>query len=389
MDKIKLLTGKNPKEYESVATEIINNADVALFKELVARDDYLFDFVKANVAKRLEKVCNKDNYKSLLKFLDIYSPYYEDFIASTLALFADKDVENTMLENLKNGSEDAKIYSAGFFSYKKDDRALALLNEYAFSDDGSLSENCARALSKLNSKTAYNKAIKMLEVDDDFEQLKAVNFLVAYQDKDALKYLFKAMKNSKMSENIAEDIPYLVPLTDLLQTEYNEDAILTFCYIVNGLVELLPVSQVIDFRFYEFIERLLNSSPTGASAVALFLAKEKFNMITENEEYLFDEDKNTKNEVNDIKNLLNNANLYPMTSFLYEELYEESDFIFFVLEIVRDEDSLVPLLNGNNQTVIIKVMELLKAQNLLKEEYKELALSKITDENLKIIARAL
>ena len=86
MDKIKLLTGKNPKEYESVATEIINNADVALFKELVARDDYLFDFVKANVAKRLEKVCNKDNYKSLLKFLDIYSPYYEDFIASTLAL---------------------------------------------------------------------------------------------------------------------------------------------------------------------------------------------------------------------------------------------------------------------------------------------------------------
>ena len=87
--------------------------------------------------------------------------------------------------------------------------------------------------------------------------------------------------------------------------------------------------------------------------------------------------------------MLNNANLYPMTSFLYEELYEESDFIFFVLEIVRDEDSLVPLLNGNNQTVIIKVMELLKAQNLLKEEYKELALSKITDENLKIIARAL
>ena len=253
MDKIKLLTGKNPKEYESVATEIINNADVALFKELVARDDYLFDFVKANVAKRLEKVCNKDNYKSLLKFLDIYSPYYEDFISSTLALFADKDVENTMLEKLKNGSEDAKIYSAGFFSYKKDDRALALLNEYAFSDDGSLSENCARALSKLGSKTAYDKAIKMLEVDDDFEQLKAVNFLVAYQDKDALKYLFKAMKNSKMSENIAEDIPYLVPLTDLLQTEYNEDAILTFCYIVNGLVELLPVSQVIDFRFYEFI----------------------------------------------------------------------------------------------------------------------------------------
>ena len=130
-------------------------------------------------------------------------------------------------------------------------------------------------------------------------------------------------------------------------------------------------------------------SPSGAVAVALFLAKEKFNIITENEEYLFDEDKNTKNEVNDIKNLLNNANLYPMTSFIYEELYEESPFIFFALEIIRDEESLVSLLSGENQTVIIKVMELLKSQNLLTADYKAKALTKITDENLKVVANAL
>lgn len=389
MDKIKQLTGKNAKEYEPVAAQIINNADVELFKELVSKDDYLFDFVKANVAQRLENACNKENYKNLLKFLDIYSPYYEDFITSTLSLYGDEEVRDIMLDKFKNGSDDAKIYAAGFFSYKEDNRALQLLNEYAFDDDTSLSENCARALAKLGNRDAYDMAIAKLSSDDDFEQMKAVNFLVAYQDKDALKPLFDVMKKSKMSENIAEDIPYLVPLPDLLQTEYHDDAILTFCYIVNGLVELIPVSQIIGFRFYEFIERLLKSSPSGASAAALFLAKEKFNMITENEEYLFDEDKNTKNEVNDIKTLLNNANLYPMTSFLYEELYEESDFIFFVLEIIRDEDSLVSLLSGDNQTVIIKVMELLKAQNLLKDEYKQKALSKITDENLKVVANAL
>lgn len=389
MDKIKQLTGKNPKEYETVASMMINNADVALFEELVSKDDFLFDFIKANVSKRLEKAVNKDNYKNLLEFLDIYSPYYEDFLASSLALYADNEVVGIMLDKLKSGSDSAKIYAAGFFAYKEDDRALKLLNEYAFSDDSSLSENCARALSKLGNRKAYDIAIKKLSSDDNFEQMKAVNYLVAFQDKSAIKDLFRVMKSSAMSENIAEDIPYLVPLTDMLQTEYHEDAILAFCYIVNGLVELIPVSQVIDFRFYEFIEKLLKSSPSGAGAVALFLAKEKFNMITENEEYLFDEDNNTKNEVNDIKNLLNNANLYPMTSFLYEELYEESDFIFFVLEIVRDEDSLVSLLNGENQTVIIKVMELLKAQNLLKDEYKTLALSKISDENLKVVAKAL
>lgn len=389
MDKIKKLTGKNQSEYEAVAGEIINNADVSLFKELVSRDDFLFDFIKSNVAQRLEKACNKDNYKNLLKFLNIYSPYYEDFIASTLAQYGDDSITEVMLEKLKEGSISEKIYAAGFFSYKKDSRALPLLQKYAFSDDSSLSENCARALARLENTDAYETAIKKLLSDDDFEQMTAANFLVAYQDKRALAPLFETMKKSKMSENIAELIPYLSPLPELLRTEYNDDAILTFCYIVNGLVELVPVSQIIDFRFYEFIEKLLKTSPSGASSVALFLAKEKFNMITENEEYLFDEDKNTKNEVNDIKNLLNNANLYPMTSFLYEELYEESDFIFFVLDIVRDEDSLVSLLNGDNQTVIIKVMELLKAQGLLKEEYKKLALSKIEDENLKVVALAL
>ena len=389
MDKIKLLTGKNPQDYEPIAFDIINNSNVELFEELVSKDDYLFDFVKSNVAQRLEKVCTKQNYKNLLNFLDVYSPYYEDFITSTLAQFADEEVTNILLEKLASGTTNEKIYSAGFFAYNKDDRALKYLNEYAFDDDTSLSENCARALSKIEDRTAYNLALEKLESNDDFEQIKAVNFLVAYQDKSALKNIFEDMKKSSLSENIAEDIPYLENLPDMLDSEFQEDAILTFCYIVNGLVELIPVSQVITFRFYEFIDRLLRMSPTGASAVALFLAKDKFNMITENEEYLFDEDKNTKNEVNDIKNLLNNANLYPMTSFLYEELFEESPFIFFVLEIIRDEDSLVSLLSGDNQTVIIKVMELLKSQDLLKEAYKQTALSKITDENLKVVANAL
>ena len=389
MDKIKQLTGKNQKEYEPIAQHLIDNADIDLFKKLISQDDFLFDFVKENVAHRLERACNKNNYKNLLKFLDIYSPYYEDFITSTLAQYGDDQITDYMLEKFKTGSTSEKTYAAGYFSYVKDESALYLLQEHAFSDESSLSENCARALAKLNNSDTFNIAVNKLNSDDIFEQMSAANFLVAYQDKRALKPLFSAMKKSKMSENIAELIPYLAPLPDLLQSEFSEDAILTFCYIINGLVELIPASQIINFRLYEFIEKLIKASPSGASAVALFLAKDKFNMITENEEYLFDEDKNTKNEVNDIKMLLNNTNIYNLTSFLYEELYEESDFIFFVLDIVRDEDSLVSLLNGKNQTVIIKVMELLKAQGLLKEEYKNIALSSISDESLKSIANAL
>ena len=61
-DKLKKLTGKNPSDFEPVAYSLINNPDVELFAQLVEKEDYLYDFVKDNVAKRLSKVCNQDNY---------------------------------------------------------------------------------------------------------------------------------------------------------------------------------------------------------------------------------------------------------------------------------------------------------------------------------------
>ena len=69
-EKLKKLTGKNKNDYERIAAEIVNNADTALFKELVENDGYLFDFVKQNVAQRLAAACNETNYRNLLKFFD-------------------------------------------------------------------------------------------------------------------------------------------------------------------------------------------------------------------------------------------------------------------------------------------------------------------------------
>ena len=231
MDLIKNLTGKDPKGYEPVAKHIINTPDVELFKELVSKDDFLFDFIKQNVAQRLAKACNAQNFKNLFQFLKIYSPYYDEFISSTLAQYADKNVENKMLELLKNGTEAEKTYSASFFSYIENNLALEDLRKYAYSDNQDLANNCARALAKLNDKESYNQAIQKLNSKDSFEQYAAVKFLVNYQDTNALKDLFNTMKNSAMAENIASEIPFLTPLISLLNTEYNDDAILAFCYI--------------------------------------------------------------------------------------------------------------------------------------------------------------
>lgn len=389
MDLIKNLTGKDPKGYEPVAERIINTSDTELFSELVSRDDFLFDFIKQNVAQRLAKACNKSNYKNLFNFLQIYSPYYDDFIASTLAQYADKEDEGRMLELLKNGTEPEKTYAASFFSYIENPSALEDLRKNAYSQNSDLAVNCARALSKLEDRESYNQAIEKLKSNDSFEQYAAVKFLVNYQDTNAIKDLLSAMKHTGMAENIAAEIPYLCSLNSLLNTDYNDDAILVFCYILNGLVELIPISQIIDYEFYSFIDTLMKASPTGPIAVALMTAKEKFNLFVENEEYLFDEDKNTKNEVNDINILLNSIKTNKYTSFLYEELYEESDFIYFVMELIKDSDSIASLLTGSNQTVILKAMSLLKSMGQLTEEYKQTGIANITDENIKSVAMAL
>ena len=63
MDLIKKLTSKDAKDYEPVAAQIMDTGDVELFKELIEKDDFLFDFIKENVAKRLEKATNKNNFK--------------------------------------------------------------------------------------------------------------------------------------------------------------------------------------------------------------------------------------------------------------------------------------------------------------------------------------
>ena len=134
-DLIKKLTSKNKTDYEPVAHQLINTPDISLFEELVNQDDFLFDFVKRNVSQRLQNACNASNYRNLLALMKVYSPFYEDFIASTLAKFADEDLTDELLEIFENGTEAEKTYCAKYFSHIKDPLALEFLRESAFSEN--------------------------------------------------------------------------------------------------------------------------------------------------------------------------------------------------------------------------------------------------------------
>lgn len=251
-----------------------------------------------------------------------------------------------------------------------------------------MAQNCAMTLGAWHDEKSFDEAIEKLQNSDDFEKLSAVKFLTAYGDKKAVPKLFEAMKNSTMAENIAGEIPYLVPLYELIKSDY-ENALLAIIYITNALGEILPLSVVFDFELFEVFEDLINNHEDSKMAITLLNAKGKFETLTENDEYLFDEDKNTKNEIFDIKKLLNSAKKKDLEKYVNDELKEDSPFVYTALDFATDELEIRELLKSNNQTLILKTAEVLKSLGNFDETARTVALLKVTDINIKAIIRAL
>lgn len=387
MDLIKKLTSKNKQDYEMAASHILDNCDVKAFEELVSKDDFLFDFIKSNVATRLSHAVNKSNYKSLLKFLPFYSSSYVDVIAESLAKFADEDLTDAMLELFENGSDNEKAYCARFFAFVKDSLALELLRKHAFSDFEPLAYNSAATLSAFGDRECFNKAVEDLNSGDDYAKLDAVKFLAAFNDKAALEHIFKALKTSSFAEHIAIEIPYMVSILELLNSD-SDNALYVLNLIVNGLGEVSSLAQVFDFQLYEVFESLMNNL-NQKSACVLLNALNKFDILTENDEYLYDEDKNTKTEVSEIKNLLSNLDKTQLIELAKQEMVETSDFVFDLVDLIKDEEKLVSLTKSSNPTLVLKSMTALKSMGKLDLVSKDEILNKIDNENIKAVILAL
>ena len=387
-ENLKKLTGKNPKDFEPLAYALINTPDVELFAELVGSDDFLFDFVKQNVANRLSKVCNESNYMNLLALLKYYSPFYEDFIVSNLVKFANEDLTDKLLEIFENGTDEEKTYCAKFFAFVQDPLALEFLQKNAYSENSALSSNCASTLALLGDKTSYMQALEKLNSDDEFTILDGVKFLVSYGDKAFVPEVISAMKKSSMAENIAGELLYLTNLFELYK-QNQEDGLFVLNSIINGLGEILGLAQIFDFRLYEFLEMLINGHKDSKVAVVLINAVDKFDTLTENDEYLFDETKDTKQEVLDIKKLLSTMDVAQLYSLIDEELLEDSLFVFSALEYTENEGKVRGLLNSSNPTVVLKALEILKLLGVLTNEDKQKALDSVSDENLQGVIYAM
>ena len=397
--EVKNLTSKDEKAAQKSAQFLLNSGNIEMFNALLKKSEFLFDFVKQNVNKRLTKALTETNYKNLFKFLDNYSPDYEDFIASSFAKYANEDLTDEILELLQNGTKSQKTYAAKYFSYIPDTIAADNLLEYAFSDNEPLAFNAAQALGKMENKESYEKALSMLKDDDDFKKLDAVKFLVAYGNRDAVLPILESLSTSSMPENIAGELPFLEPLLEIMKTKPKGIVLPCIHNILSGLTEILPLSQVFDFELYDVLAFLIEKNKTEKDshiAVILLKALVQFSTICEIESYTFDEDKNTKQELNAIYELLKNqpeSFWNEQKNLILKELELEKSRILPALQIISELKlteackNLKKLLNSNDEIILCETISAIKSIGKLDENEisKEKVLNKIHSENIKAI----
>ncbi len=398
---LKELIGKDESKAQNAADYLINNTDLELYKMLIDKSDYLFPFVLKNVSARIENSVTSSNFLNIIKFFTVYSGYYDDLLVSILAKHANENLTDEIFDLLENGTIDQKTYAAKYFAYIPDTVALETLCKYAFENDENLSSNSAESLGQMQDDISFDIALDNLKSNDDFDKLKAVKFFCAYGRNFPFNEIFEAMKTSKMPENIAGQIPYMESLLTLLESKYKESSTDCIYYIIQGLGEILPLSDLFQFEMSEVLEKLIFLNKNNYSpkiAVILLSALSKFSMFCENEEYIYDENKDTKAEIKSILALLKNENekFWSLQKQYALELLKGNDKeIIAVLPIISDFNikeaigELKTLVQSSNEIVVCEVLSTLKSLNALENSDINSVVKRIQNSNIKALIENL
>lgn len=398
---LKNLTGKDEIKAQEAADFLVNSSNLDLFQKLVDKTDYLYDFVRNNVIDRLSKAINKNNFRNLLNFFDIYSSYYDDFFAFILAENADEELTDEIFDLLEKGTNAQKTYAAKYFYYIPDTIALEILSKYAFCEDENLSYNSAETLGQMQDDISFDIALSMLQSSDDFEKLKAVKFFCAYGKNYPVKEIVEAMKACRMPENIAGQIPYMCSLVNLLDDEQTkEDALLIINYIISGIGEILSLSDIFQFELFKLTEYLIDANKneniySGRIATTLLKEYAKFMLFTENQEYIFDETKDVKNEVAVIFKLLKKQSeefWKLQKQYVLSELDKDKERLLSAFSVISEfsiidaADKIKNILNSSEDEIILcESVSVLKNIGCLNADDVSIISSKIHNPNIKAI----
>ena len=399
MDKlINELTQKDENKALSAAQLIVEEKNIQAFEKLCEKTEFLFDFVINNVCKRFNKVINNANYKNVISFFDTYNEAYASTLIEAICKFADEELTDEIYDLLENGTLNQKKYAAKYFQFIPDTIAQDLLRDYAFSEDMDLAVNSAQALGVMNDVDFFNKIIEKLNTNDEFELMKIVRFLSSYGDKKAIEPLLNILEITSTAENIAGEIPYLAPFTELLKTQDKDKVLFCFDLVINSLGEIFSLSDIFFYEIYDVLEILIKEQRNNNhSHVAQVLLRtlDKFTTFITNDEYLFDEDKNTKEEIRAIHDLLNSQSREfwnNQKSLIVQELNKSKQRVVATLETIQSleikeaKPAIIKLINSSeDEQLIVMSAGIIFAFGLIKELDLFKLKEKIKDETLKAI----
>jgi len=269
-----LICQKDDKIAKNAALQLITSQNTKDFEQLCEKMDYVFDFIRDNVYKRLSFVINKDNFKNIFSFFKIYSPYFDDFFSSVLSKYANENLTDEILTIFETGTEEVKTYCANYFKKIPDTVAKYELIKNLDTSFEPLFTNCAMALGKMDDKETFNQYLDKLNSEDEFEKLKAVKFLVAYGNTTIIDKLLNTMQKSSMSENIAGEIVSLIPPFELFNINFEQGTLL-FNEIINGLGEILHLGNFLYYEVPYIADFLLENTDKKESIILLFNLKNK------------------------------------------------------------------------------------------------------------------
>ena len=386
---IKNITSKDLNLSLNTIKTLINTSNLEDFGELCEKSDFIFPFLKKRITDDFVKLINKENLNTVFEFSKIYCEDFEDLIVKSWVKFACEDLTDEILELFENGTNEQKAYCASYFKYIQDPLALEYLNEFAKSDFEALMLNCAKTLSIFKDETILNEMKNVIKTqDDEFEKLSAFNFICAYNGEENIKFIVQNAFSSPFLSNILSNLMDFCGIEYLKTILGEDDLIKIFQTIIEKYPEEISIDTAYYWNFIDYIN-LIYSFNNQYSKNVLILAREKFKEYSTNDIYLFDFDKNTKEEIKNIAKLLNSLDL----TFKLNENYDNMQLsaclsVIKELKLVEYCDFLIDLLNNANEektAQIVLVLKKLEKTNLINREIIE----NMQNENLKAFCLSL
>lgn len=386
---IKNITSKDENLALNTTKNLILNQETANFSKLVEKGDFIFPFLKDKIINNFVKIIKKENLKTVFEFSKIYSYDFEDLIVKSWLKFASEDLTDEILELFENGTKDQKAYCASYFSHICDNLALENLKKYSKDDFYPLKINSIKALKSFQDETILNEAKEtILKSDDDFKKVDAFEILSIFQGKENLKFI---VENSKNNPFIATIISYLFDYNSFFEIKnaLDENQLLKiFNVFYENMPEIINLESLISYDILDFI-KTLEKIKNQYSTNLLFLTSKKFDEFSD-DIYTFDMDKNTKNELFNIKKYLNNL-VFDFSSLKNELNFKDDKQRFQIaLEVIEKnnfnefDETLANFVNNNSveNELVALICALFKKKDRLSLINKD-NIEKIKDKNIK------